>query len=1087
MAAMPLAGALRATHLFDALGPEEFEGVVAGAEIAEVAPGVDIVREDDAADALFVILDGAVQVYTRNRQLDEIVLARLEAGRFFGEQALLPGASGRRNASVRAFETATIARIGHDAFQRALALDSPLRERLEALGARAARENLLRQSALFRSLQVDGDDWSSVVDYEDGTIVFSEGDAGTDFYLILAGNAGVYRTVGGTAELLVRLSEGQGFGELALLRDEPRAATVRAEGRLRVLVVDGDRFRALYEQTPELRDYMQTLQKVYLLPGRGFMTQHAGEFMERDAITTLHHLPDGRRVLASRVIGEELFNVSLLGARPSETWTWEAGDDLRELGIEDGRVVSATARGLWESLGDVHRMLLDGEEVHDWQRAVFEGGGGLRLEEDAEFFEATDLICSCADVTRGAVDAALRGGCRSAEDVGEATGAGSVCGACRPRLKEMCGQSDWTPLVCSSVDQLADDVRAFSFQSLGGELSSFAPGQHVVLQARIDGTWIQRPYTLSSGRAEQDHYEITVKREPRGLFSNWLFDHLAENDLLQVSSPQGEFHLAAEDRSPVLCFVGGIGVTPALSMARSLSVEGSDRRLHVDYSAPTAADLVGLEELEGIATQQPHISLSHRATREDGHVSEADIAALLERFPDPVCFICGPEAFQEAVATHLRRLNVPSARVNVEVFTAQGARPKKQTQQEIPDGNAFLWKQAALGEAPDQSPDPDAISPLEGRVTVQDSIGTQARAYLTQFFAEKGVPEAFEDRWREVEAELGATGTWTHTYDELAFGAKLAWRNSSRCVGRLFWQGLQVRDARHVTDTDGMFEEICEHVRLATNDGNLRAVLTAFPPKHPDADEGPRVWNPQLLRYAGYRQEDGSILGDRANEGITAQALRLGWQAPEPRTAFDLLPIVLSVPGAPEKFYELPSELVLEIPIVHPDFEWFAELGLRWYALPAVSEVKLSLGGIEYTAAPFNGWYMGTEIGGRNFSDPYRYDLLPEIARRMGLDQRSDRTLWKDRALVELNLAVLYSYEQRGVKLLDHHAATQDFMEFAGQETEAGRKVSGRWSWLVPPISGSATPTFHYEWEEHTILPQYFYQEHAWAHPSRQG
>ena len=58
---------------------------------------------------------------------------------------------------------------------------------------------------------------------------------------------------------------------------------------------------------------------------------------------------------------------------------------------------------------------------------------------------------------------------------------------------------------------------------------------------------------------------------------------------------------------------------------------------------------------------------------------------------------------------------------------------------------------------------------------------------------------------------------------------------------------------------------------------------------------------------------------------------------------------------------------------------------MKWYALPAVSEVKLSLGGLNYTTAPFNGWYMGTEIGARNLSDPYRYNLLPRLARRLGL------------------------------------------------------------------------------------------------------
>ncbi|TRZ05229.1 hypothetical protein HGM15179_021878, partial [Zosterops borbonicus] len=56
---------------------------------------------------------------------------------------------------------------------------------------------------------------------------------------------------------------------------------------------------------------------------------------------------------------------------------------------------------------------------------------------------------------------------------------------------------------------------------------------------------------------------------------------------------------------------------------------------------------------------------------------------------------------------------------------------------------------------------------------------------------------------------------------------------------------------------------------------------------------------------------------------------------------------------------------------------WFSELGLRWHALPAVSNLLLEIGGLEFPAAPFNGWYMGTEIGSRNLCDPHRYHVLP--------------------------------------------------------------------------------------------------------------
>ena len=55
---------------------------------------------------------------------------------------------------------------------------------------------------------------------------------------------------------------------------------------------------------------------------------------------------------------------------------------------------------------------------------------------------------------------------------------------------------------------------------------------------------------------------------------------------------------------------------------------------------------------------------------------------------------------------------------------------------------------------------------------------------------------------------------------------------------------------------------------------------------------------------------------------------------------------------------------------------WFGEMGLKWYALPAVSSMAFDCGGLVFTGAPFNGWFMGTEIGARDLCDKYRYNLL---------------------------------------------------------------------------------------------------------------
>ena len=75
---------------------------------------------------------------------------------------------------------------------------------------------------------------------------------------------------------------------------------------------------------------------------------------------------------------------------------------------------------------------------------------------------------------------------------------------------------------------------------------------------------------------------------------------------------------------------------------------------------------------------------------------------------------------------------------------------------------------------------------------------------------------------------------------------------------------------------------------------------------------------------------------------------------------------------------------------------------MQWYAIPAVSNMELSLGGLLYTGIPFSGWYADSEIV-RNMTDESRYNQLPIIAQRLGMSTSDNRNLWRDAALVVLN------------------------------------------------------------------------------------
>ncbi|MBW4612479.1 MAG: nitric oxide synthase oxygenase [Desmonostoc vinosum HA7617-LM4] len=340
--------------------------------------------------------------------------------------------------------------------------------------------------------------------------------------------------------------------------------------------------------------------------------------------------------------------------------------------------------------------------------------------------------------------------------------------------------------------------------------------------------------------------------------------------------------------------------------------------------------------------------------------------------------------------------------------------------------------------------------------------------------------EEKERRWKEIQEEVRATGTYTHTYEELAYGAQVAWRNASKCVGRIAWNNMVIRDRRHVTDPDEMFRECQEHVQFATNGGNLQITMTVFRPQQPKERWGPRLWNSQLYRYAAYEMPDGSVLGDPANLALTnAIVKKMGWQPPEPRSAYDILPLVIEVPGREPKMYHWQPEEVLEVPIEHPTIPEFRDMGMRWYAIPAISNFSVHIGGIHYGCMPFNGWYMDTEIM-RDFLDEYRYNKMEEIAQVLKLDTSSEQTLWRDRVALELNIAILHSFQKAKVTMVDHQTASRQFLTHDLREKKAGRECPGDWGWVVPAAGGSTCPVWHHQMRDFYLEPAYHHAADRW-------
>ncbi|MFM8604174.1 MAG: nitric oxide synthase oxygenase, partial [Cyanobium sp.] len=674
------------------------------------------------------------------------------------------------------------------------------------------------------------------------------------------------------------------------------------------------------------------------------------------------------------------------------------------------------------------------------------------------------VVCACT----GASGTRLREIGRSCSDLAELqrrTAAGTVCGGCLNRLPLFVQQPPQARLCRIAQAPLAAGALRLRLVPLDADpLPPWRVGEHLLVEALIEGRWVGRSYTLTGG--DGGHYELGVKREPGGLLSGWLAD-AGPGALVRIGAPQGQLLPDPADPRPLRHLVAGIGITPAIAALRQLAAR---RRLLIGNTFRGEPAAAYLEELRSAALQGSITLLEHDSAQHGRLEPQAWLEPLAPWLQAPLeVVICGPEAFNRRWSEALARF--PALQVRIESFRAAAGH----------DGDAQepgAWRLSGEDLAARRHGLEERFGPPPPPVTVEVSAPLdEARSFLDSYRREQAADLDLEARLAAVEGELLEQGRWHPSHAELRFGASLAWRQAERCVGRLYWQGLELFDRRDLRSADAMAEAMFEHLRHAFNNGDLRPAISVFDPGEPGRP-GPRIWNPQLLRYAGYRGSGGRQVGDPAQNALTARIMELGWR-PEGGD-FELLPLVIETSAEGPRLFPLPPDCRREVLLRHPRHAWLEELGLRWYAVPAVSDMALDLGGMLFRLAPFNGWYLDTEIAARNLSDANRYNLLPRIAEGLGLDLADERGLWRDHAQLVLAEAVLHSFDQAGVKISDHHAVGHEFLEFCRAEQSQGREPQAEWSWVVPPMAGSLNVLYQEPFSNRAFKPAFVIQPPVW-------
>lgn len=669
---------LRTVPFFKHTGQEQLLRIAKASRTRRCAAGETILREGEPADAFYLVVSGDVRVFTLKGDGEPIVLARLTDGGFFGEQAFSLSVSPRRTASAQALKATELLEIPRRVLLTLHAQNREMTELLEQQFSRYISDKMDKLTEGRGTLRFSGVE-KQVRRLAKREVLYRQGAPARDVYLLSFGSVELRKhdqqlqCIGKTD-----LGVGEMFGNEVLADDRRYRASAVARQESEVIVMPAQRMGDYLAGLSSVFQPQQDQDGLGSFHFSGRTLQFRGQHEGLPTVVTLFLHTDGREVSCHRAVQADLLHVNTLGVKPERTVSYRVESALRQLFLADGFVVGLHETGQWDDTAALLDVIHQKTAVPDEQLRRFEATG--HLGSGAENKAASEeILCQCMRVRLDAIENLIKREICSIKQISEKTGAATVCGGCRPAILEMLGNDVWTPCKVVQTIHHNENVRSFQLRPLSGGRVAFIPGQHIILRALIGQVPVRRSYTLT-GRPGEKHFEVTIKREEKGLFSNWLFGQDAQDLLLHVSGPFGD-HCLTDANTPVICLGAGIGITPFLAFCRDLAQKKSPREMCLDYSARGRENFVFAEELAQIAAQTG-MALTFRDTQRDRRLDEDVLQRLLDRYPDSDIYLCGPARFEAGLLEVLRKLGVPGEKIHIERFV-QASQPPEQAQKEV--------------------------------------------------------------------------------------------------------------------------------------------------------------------------------------------------------------------------------------------------------------------------------------------------------------------------------------------------------------------------------------------------------------------
>jgi cAMP-dependent protein kinase regulator len=235
------------SFLFAALEDEQRAKVIDAMSEVTLTKGDRVIKQGEDGDFLFVIEKGSCDCFKlMPGETEEKFLKTCAPGDVFGELALLYNLP--RAASVEATEVTSCWRLDRQTFNHIV--------RSAATEKRERNLEVLKKVPLLSAME--GYELGQIADAlypescESGTNIVTAGEPGDKFYILVSGSAEAKKSIGGEEKVVMSYTEGMFFGELALLKNEPRAATVTATSKCKLLWLDRGAFRRLLGSVDQL-------------------------------------------------------------------------------------------------------------------------------------------------------------------------------------------------------------------------------------------------------------------------------------------------------------------------------------------------------------------------------------------------------------------------------------------------------------------------------------------------------------------------------------------------------------------------------------------------------------------------------------------------------------------------------------------------------------------------------------------------------------------------------------------------------------------------------------------------------------------